>query len=64
LWRRRSSAAADETLGHPDFVQQLATGYSIFGLLWTESKDSSGFFIEKKPPFAALKKSTCIPKML
>jgi hypothetical protein len=24
----------------------------------------SGFFIKKKPPFNALKKSTCIPKLL
>jgi hypothetical protein len=24
----------------------------------------SGFFLKKKPPFNALKKSTCIPKML
>ncbi len=33
-------------------------------LLQTESMNSSGFFIKKKPPFTALKKSICIPKML
>jgi hypothetical protein len=34
------------------------------GLVKTEGTMLSGFFLKKKPPFNALKKSTCIPKML
>jgi hypothetical protein len=33
-------------------------------LVQTGSTHSSGFFLKKKPPFTAPKKSTCIPKML
>jgi hypothetical protein len=37
---------------------------AVSELVQTEGMHLSGFFIKKKPPFNALKKSTCIPKLL
>jgi len=37
---------------------------AVSELVWTEGTNLSGFFVNKKPPFNTLKKSTCIPKLL
>ena len=55
---------AFHTLSSKPISTRKETGYSILELAQTEGKKRSGFFIKKKPPFRALKKSICIPKML
>ena len=38
--------------------------YSIFGIAVIRKHTLKWLFLNKKPPFTAVKKSTCIPKML
>jgi hypothetical protein len=46
----------------PNRECRSATAFSE--LVQTEDMHPSGFFPKEKPPFTALKKSMCIPKML